>query len=103
MSFTGFKIGDTGIDLNFDVSGASGALSSPIVEVAITFTGPDGSTFEREGTLDTPTRVQYIVVEADYDAPGFTVAGRWDAALRVVLENGDVRSSLDCASFTVKA
>lgn len=98
-----FTIGDLGhpIYLNVSVCGGN-ALSSPIVSGTIYFEAPDGTSFEREAELVSDAVVRWVTAEDDYDAPGFTVPGAWEAFARVVTEDGRVRET-SCGTFVVKA
>lgn len=102
MSCTGFRMGDTGIVVYATVSGCSGALTSPIVSGTWTFTGPTGSSFEREVVVVSPTQIKYVTVADDFGDGGFAIAGTWRFEAVVTLANGNRRTT-SCGSFTIGA
>ncbi len=104
MSCDTFKIGDTGIPITINASACSGgALGSAIVSGTFTFTGPEGTTFDRPATVPTATQVRYVIGSGDYGDGAFDTPGTWRVTVAVVLADDSERSSLDCASFTIRA
>lgn len=103
MSCQGFTIGDIGAPIHIAISiCGSKTIDSPIVSADIIFTGPDGTSFEREATVESERQIRYVTVADDFTTPGFTVPGTWTARpVAVVTEDGRTRKAICGAKFTV--
>lgn len=97
------SLGDVGVPIDVDITGCKGPLGSTITSATLTFTGPDGTTFERSATPVTATRVRYVTVEADYDDPGFTEPGTWKVRAWIETADGRELRSLGQGAFTIGA
>ncbi len=100
---TDFSLGDVGVPIDIDITGCKGPLGSTITEATLTFVGPDGTSFERPATPIGPTRIRYVTVGSDYDAPGFIEPGTWTVRAWIETADGRELRSLGQGAFTVGA